>query len=120
MAVRDIVMLGEPVLREEADEITVFDDGSQTRDFTFVKDVVAANLRSIEHGTPGAAYNVAGGSRVTLNDVLEVIGEITGTDVRIRRQAAQKGDVRNTHAATEAAERRIREITLDFVALVLG
>jgi len=88
-------LLGKPV--------TVYDDGLQTRDFTYVGDAVAANLLALERGTPGAAYNVGGGSRVSVNDVLGLIGEITGRPVEVRREDRQRGDVRDTHASTERA-----------------
>ncbi len=90
-------LAGEPIV--------VFDDGEQTRDFTFVADAVAANLRALEHGEPGAAYNVGGGSRVSVNHVLDMIGELTGRKVVVERRERQKGDVRDTHADTRAATR---------------
>lgn len=87
------------------EEIVVFDDGEQTRDFTYVGDVVAANLAALERGEPGGVYNIAGGSRVRLNEVLEVIAQLSGGPPRVRRERAQRGDVRDTHASTEAAAR---------------
>ena len=54
--------------------MTVYGDGEQTRDFTFVSDIVAANLAAAEQGRPGSVYNIGGGSRVTLNHVLDLIG----------------------------------------------
>ena len=83
--------------------VTVYDDGDQTRDFTFVGDAVAANLLAIDRGVPGGVYNVGGGSRVSVNDVLGIIGEITGRPVVVRREERQRGDVRDTHASTELA-----------------
>jgi UDP-glucose 4-epimerase len=87
----------------EGGELTVFDDGDQTRDFTFVGDAVAANLLALENGEPGAAYNVGGGSRVSVNHVLEMLGEITGRPVKVKRGDRQRGDVRDTHASTDRA-----------------
>lgn len=87
------------------EELVVYDDGAQTRDFTFVGDAVAANLLSIERGEPGEAYNVGGGSRVSVNEVLEMIGGITGRPPRVRREERQRGDVRDTHASTDRARR---------------
>jgi UDP-glucose 4-epimerase len=87
----------------EGSEITLYDDGEQTRDFTFVGDVVRANLLALENGTPGTAYNIGGGSRVTVNHVLEMIGRITGIAPRVERLGKQLGDVRHTHAAAELA-----------------
>ena len=85
--------------------ITVYGDGEQTRDFTFVGDIVAANLAAAERGRPGGVYNIGGGSRVTLNHVLELIGKVTGRKVTIQREPDQKGDMRHTYADTAAARR---------------
>jgi UDP-glucose 4-epimerase len=85
--------------------ITVYGDGEQTRDFTFVGDIVAANIAAAERGTPGSVYNIGGGSRVTLNHVLELIGRVTGKKVAIQREPDQKGDMRHTYADTSAARR---------------
>jgi UDP-glucose 4-epimerase len=85
--------------------ITVYGDGEQTRDFTFVADIVAANLAAAARGRPGSVYNIGGGSRVTLNHVLELIGKVTGKPVAIHREPEQKGDMRHTYADTSAARR---------------
>ena len=85
--------------------ITVYGDGEQTRDFTFVGDIVAANLAAAERGRPGNVYNIGGGSRVTLNHVLELIAKVTGKKVTIQREPDQKGDMRHTYADTAAARR---------------
>ena len=85
--------------------ITVYGDGEQTRDFTFVGDIVAANLAAADRGRPGSVYNIGGGSRVTLNHVLELIGKVTGKKVAIQREPEQKGDMRHTYADTSAARR---------------
>jgi UDP-glucose 4-epimerase len=85
--------------------ITVYGDGEQTRDFTFVGDIVAANMAAAERGRAGSVYNIGGGSRVTLNHVLELIGKVTGKKVAIQREPDQKGDMRHTYADTSAARR---------------
>ena len=89
------VLKGEP--------IPVFGDGEQTRDFTFVDDAVAATIAAAERGVPGRAYNVGGGSRVTVNEVVDMIGRVTGRPVRIERGPSQKGDMRDTYADTSLA-----------------
>jgi UDP-glucose 4-epimerase len=89
------VMRGEP--------ITVFGDGEQTRDFTFVTDAVTATAEAAAKGVPGRVYNIGGGSRVSLNHVLDLLGQVTGRDVLIRRAPVQKGDMRDTYADTSAA-----------------
>jgi nucleoside-diphosphate-sugar epimerase len=83
--------------------ISIFGDGEQTRDFTFVDDAVAATILAAERGTPGRAYNIGGGSRVSVNEVLQMIERIAGRRLDIRREAAQKGDMRDTYADTSRA-----------------
>ena len=85
--------------------ISVYGDGEQTRDFTFVSDIVAANMSAAAQGRPGSVYNIGGGSRVTLNHVLELIRKVTGKTVTVRREPEQKGDMRHTYADTSAARR---------------
>ena len=84
--------------------ITLYGDGEQTRDFTFVGDTVAGTIAAGERGRPGRAYNLGGGSRVTVNHVLEIIGRVTGRTLTIRREPAQKGDMRDTYADTSLAK----------------
>jgi UDP-glucose 4-epimerase len=83
--------------------ITLYGDGEQTRDFTYVDDAVAATLAAGERGVPGRAYNIGGGSRVTVNHVLEIISKVAGRSLDIRREPAQKGDMRDTYADTTLA-----------------
>jgi UDP-glucose 4-epimerase len=83
--------------------ITVYGDGEQTRDFTFVSDIVAATMAAGRQGSPGGVYNVGGGSRVTLNHVLELIGRVAGRPLALQREPDQKGDMRHTYADTSRA-----------------
>jgi UDP-glucose 4-epimerase len=85
------------------DPITVYGDGEQTRDFTYVTDAVAATIAAGERGVPGRAYNIGGGSRVTVNRVLEIIEGLAGRPLNVRREAVQKGDMRDTFADTTLA-----------------
>ena len=85
--------------------ITVYGDGEQTRDFTFVADAVAATIAAGSQGIAGRVYNVGGGSRVTLNHVLDLIAKVTGRKITIQREPDQKGDMRHTYADTSAARR---------------
>jgi nucleoside-diphosphate-sugar epimerase len=83
--------------------ITVYGDGEQTRDFTFVADAVEANLRAAERGVPGHVYNIGGGSRVSVNQVLEMLGRVAGRPPIVAVEAAHKGDMRHTYADTSLA-----------------
>lgn len=85
--------------------VTVFGDGKQTRDFTYVDDIVTATRRAADAGRPGCVYNVGGGQRVALEAVLHEVERITGQSLKITRKTAQKGDMRDTFADTTAAKR---------------
>jgi UDP-glucose 4-epimerase len=85
--------------------IVVFGDGEQTRDFTFVGDAVAATIAAGVRGVPGRVYNIGGGSRVTVNDVLAMIGRVSGLQPIVQSDAVQKGDMRHTYADTSLARR---------------
>jgi len=84
--------------------ITVYGDGEQTRDFTFVDDAVRANLLAMAAPFRAEPVNVGGGRRVTLNEVLDLIGRITGRRLRIVRAPSQPGDARHTGADGARAE----------------
>ncbi len=84
-------------------ELTVFGSGEQVRDFTYVDDVVSANLlAATEDVRPGTVLNVAGGSHTTVNEVLTVLEELTGSDLSVRRIDGVAGDVRRTGGDTSA------------------
>ena len=85
--------------------IALFGDGQQTRDFTYVDDVVAAVRAAALSRQPGSVYNVGGGERIALHEVLRLVETVTGRPLRIERQEAQKGDMRDTFADTAAARR---------------
>lgn len=82
-------------------QISVYGDGRQLRDFTYVGDIVAGTLAAAEHGRPGAAYNIASGRPLPLIDVLETLGEVLGGSLAMRFEDNQLGDVRDTHASIE-------------------
>lgn len=85
--------------------ITIFGDGEQTRDFTFVADAASATASAARRGVPGRVYNIGGGSRVSINQVLEMIGQVSGRSLRLSVDRAQKGDMRHTYADTSLAQR---------------
>jgi UDP-glucose 4-epimerase len=93
------------VLTDE--EITLYGDGSQSRDFTFVEDIVAANLGAAERDGVGGIFNIGGGSRTTVNEVIDTIGELAGRRPRVNRLDVQKGDVGHTAADCSAARAKI-------------
>ncbi len=89
-------------VRDEA-EIQVFGTGDQVRDFTFVDDVVEANLLVVDNKVDkGAVFNVAGGTSTTVNEVLELLATISGRQPRVNRGSPVPGDVLRTGGSTAA------------------
>ncbi len=87
--------------------ITVFGDGTQRRDFTFVGDAVAATRAAAERAAPARVYNVGGGSRVSVNRTLELLAELAGRSLDVRRAPTEAGDVRETGADISRAAREL-------------
>ena len=84
----------------------LYGDGRQVRDFTFVDDVVEANLLAATGSIPpGSVVNVAGGSATTLMEVVSIVCELTGQPVELDRHPSQPGDVERTGGSTERAAR---------------
>jgi nucleoside-diphosphate-sugar epimerase len=82
----------------------MFGDGSQIRDFTFVDDVVAANLDAVEADVAaGSVFNVAGGDSCTLAELIDLVGREVGSPVPLDRRPAQPGDVFRTGGDITAA-----------------
>lgn len=87
--------------------ITIYGNGEQTRDFTYISDAVEANLLAAERGTPGEVYNIGGGSRIALHAVIRILEEITQSKAQLRYQDWHKGDVRHTAADITKAHREL-------------
>ncbi|NJL79493.1 MAG: NAD-dependent epimerase/dehydratase family protein [Richelia sp. RM2_1_2] len=92
------------VIQDEA--IPVYGDGLQTRDFTFVSDAVTANLAAatVENAV-GEIFNIGGGSRVVLKEVLETMEEIVGKPIKRNHVEKAMGDARHTAADVSKAQR---------------
>jgi len=86
-----------------AEPIRLYGDGEQTRDFTYVHDAVTATVAAAVKGVPGRVYNVGGGSRVTVNHVVEMIARVAGRRPVVEVDPAQPGDMRHTFADTSLA-----------------
>ena len=85
-------------------KLTIYGDGSQSRDFTFVEDVVEANLlASLAPRASGRAFNIGGGKRVTLNEVVAMLGEVLGTEVAPEYAPVRAGDILHSLADISAA-----------------
>ncbi|VVB70464.1 L-arabinose 1-dehydrogenase (NAD(P)(+)) [uncultured archaeon] len=84
----------------------IYGDGKQTRDFTFVKDVVKANILAMESEAEGV-FNIACGKRISLNELAGKIMEITGIRVDPIYDAPRQGDVRDSLADISDARREL-------------
>jgi nucleoside-diphosphate-sugar epimerase len=81
-----------------------FGDGTQVREFTYVSDIVAANLNAADVDiAPGSVVNIAGGGEITLNELIALVGELAGTPVVVEDQPAQAGDAKRNGGATDRA-----------------
>jgi UDP-glucose 4-epimerase len=78
----------------------VYGDGHQTRDFTFVADIVEGTVRAAE-APPGEVFNLGGGSRVSLVDAVRTLEEVTGRKLSSKVAERQPGDVRDTWASLD-------------------
>ena len=85
--------------------ITLFGEGTQTRDFSYIDDVIEATLAALEGGRVGEIYNIGGGHRRKLKDIIPLIEDICQKRLNIERLEEQKGDVPHTFAAIEKARK---------------
>jgi nucleoside-diphosphate-sugar epimerase len=86
--------------------VPVYGDGRQTRDFTYVDDAVEGTLTAAFHGVPGTAYNLGGGTRIALRDVIDIVISEVGP-IRTVEYPAQHGDARDTAGDTTLARREL-------------
>jgi len=84
--------------------IKIHGDGSATRDFTYVSDAVNATIAAASCKSDFEIINIAGGSRVNLNEVMDVFKHVTGKEVKTENIPEQLGDVKHTYADIETAK----------------
>jgi nucleoside-diphosphate-sugar epimerase len=89
----------------DGQSLTVFGDGRQSRSSTFVSDAVDGTIRALSDAAVGEVYNIGGGERVELLDVIKIIGDELGVEPVLRFEAARPGDQRHTGADTGKASR---------------
>lgn len=92
----------------EDKQITVYGDGKQTRDFTYVDDIIEANFSSLKNGVPGEIYNIGGGSRKKLEEIFPLIESICQKNIIINREEKQRGDVPHTLADIKKAHKELK------------
>ena len=83
--------------------IVIYGDGLQTRDFTYIDDVTNATINAAFHGNINSIYNIGGGNRIKIVDVIKLLEIITNKKIQIEFKETQKGDVKDTYADTSKA-----------------
>jgi len=92
----------------QGDAIQVYGDGGHSRDFTYVDDVVAANLIAAEKASPGRIYNIGGGSEVTVDEIIRTLQRLMGGEaIKTVYQEEKPGDARRTAADTSLARKEL-------------
>ena len=84
----------------------IYGDGEQTRDFTFVKDVVSANILAAESREAGV-FNIAGGKSITINDLAKTVMGIIGNEIDLDHQDPRPGDIKHSLADITKAKEKI-------------
>lgn len=89
------------------DEVPLFDDGAQTRDFTFCQDIVDGLVAAAMYPGQGEVFNLGGGSQISLLDAIALAEKIAGRKAKLQRFDRQKGDVRHTRARLDQARSKL-------------
>ena len=89
------------------EEIPVFGDGEQTRDFTYIDDIIDANITAMGVDLTGEVFNIGGGSRITVNDTIAIIERVCEKKARKKHVEKQKGDVIHTAADISKARKHL-------------
>ena len=84
--------------------ITIYGDGHQTRDFTYIDDVVEANVLAATGDLKGEAINIGGGNRISVNELIGAIEQESGKTAILEHTEEQKGDVQDTWSDTQKAK----------------
>ncbi len=88
----------------KGEQIDIYGTGEQTRDFTFIDDVVEANLQAFKNGKSGKVYNIGGGSRTKLLDAIGLIEDIVGKKANLVHTDPQRGDAKHTFSNISKAK----------------
>jgi UDP-N-acetylglucosamine/UDP-N-acetyl-alpha-D-glucosaminouronate 4-epimerase len=93
----------------EGAPLTIYGDGEQSRDFTYVDNVVDETLRACEaKGASGKVFNGGTGARITLNQVAKKMAKVTGKKIQVKHEAPRAGDIRDSQADITLAKKVLR------------
>lgn len=88
-------------------KIIIYGDGKQTRDYTFINDIIDANMSLLENKVVGQIINVGGGNVISVNNVIKLLKNILGKEISVKNEIKQKGDVKHTQADIKKAVKKI-------------
>jgi UDP-glucose 4-epimerase len=89
------------------EEIPLYDDGEQSRDFTFCADIVEGLAAAAFYPGSGEVFNLGGGSETTVLNAIRLVEKISGCKAKLQRFDRQKGDVRHTRANLDQAKEKL-------------
>ena len=89
------------------EEVPLYDDGEQTRDFTYCADIVDGIVAAALYPGQGEIFNLGGGSEVSLLDAIKLVEKVSGRPARLKRMDRQLGDVRHTSARLDQARNKL-------------
>ncbi|MDD1681974.1 MAG: GDP-mannose 4,6-dehydratase, partial [Methanoregula sp.] len=87
------------------ESITIFGTGDRTRDFTYIDDIIDANMLGLTNGK--GVYNIGGGHRISIQELAGKIIELTGSSSVIQHSASKKGEAEHTYADISKAQREL-------------
>lgn len=85
---------------------TIYGDGNQTRDFTFIENVVQANIKALfaDEKVKGQVFNIAAGGRTSVNELFHILAELAGSNIKPEYKPSRTGDVKDSNAAVDKAK----------------
>ena len=89
------------------EEIPLYDDGEQSRDFTYCSDIVDGLTAAAFYSGSGDVFNLGGGGEITLLKAIEMVEKISGRKIKLKRFDRQSGDVRRTRASLDLARKKL-------------
>ena len=89
------------------EEFSIYGDGEQTRDFTYVDDIVSGTINAATSNSVGEVLNLGGGSVISLKEIIQIMKDMVGKDLKIKFVNEQKGDVKHTNADISKSKKLI-------------
>lgn len=89
------------------EEVPLYDDGGQSRDFTFCSDIMEGTLAAAFYPESGEVFNLGGGARTSLSEAIGMLEAISGKKAKLKRLVRQQGDVRHTEAEIGRAREKL-------------